>query len=144
MATQGWHQDPHRGGRPVPDPVRAATAAAIIDHGRRHFADREIAVRFKAQFCYVDGTLEPVPAPTGAGAAGAETARPESPASDLMPLCRLRFFGPDRWSLTLYSYAHETYDPTVFGTGEFFGPACDGFDLAATLYLSGPEPRHGH
>ena len=52
-----------------------------------------------------------------------------------MELCRLRFFDRDRWSLALFSYAHEGYDPAVFGDGEFFGPAVDGFDLAANLYL---------
>ena len=32
-------------------------------------------------------------------------------------------------------YANERYDPAVFGDGEFFGPAVDGFVLAANLYL---------
>lgn len=138
MTRRMWQHDPHRGGRTVPDTVRAATRAAIIDHGGHHFADREISVRFKAQFCYVDGSLEPVHAlPASAtGESGAESAEQrESAESELTPLCRLRFFSPDRWSLAIYSYAHETYDPSVFATGEFFGPACDGFDLAAHLYL---------
>jgi len=132
-----WQQDPHRGGRPVPDTVRASTKAALFEHARRHFAAHEIGVRFKAQFCYVDGTLEPAARPDTAlgDTRGEGKALPDAARSDLMPLCRLRFFAPDRWSLALYSYAHETYDPSVFATGEFFGPACDGFDLAASLYL---------
>lgn len=120
-----WQFNPHSGGRPIPEISRESTAAAILDHAKRHFGDREIDVRFRAQFCYID-----------AYPAEAEDARTGGGRSDALQLCRLRFFGPDRWSLALYSYAHERYDPSVFGDGELFGLAVDGFDLAANLYLT--------
>jgi hypothetical protein len=115
--------------------VRAATEAALVDHARRHFADREISVRFKAQFCYVNGTLEPVAPPPALDTIGDSGELRGSTGNEPMPLCRLRFFGPGRWSIAIYSYAHDRYDPSVFGDGEFFGLAVDGFELAATLYL---------
>ena len=123
MALRVWQFNPHAGGRSIPESVRRATTAAIIEHGKQHFAGRyaEIVIRYGAQFCYSEARLEPAPA----SAAG----------SDSLELCRLRFFGPDRWSLAVYSYAHERYEPSVFGDGEFFGRAEDGFDLAANLYL---------
>ena len=123
MASTVWQFSPHTGGRPVPDTVRRATTATIRDHAERNFAGRfnEIDVRFRAQFCYVDACLEPEELPA---------ARPNA-----LQLCRLRFLGPDRWSLAIYSYAHDRYDPSVFADGEFIGRAEDGFDLAANLYL---------
>jgi hypothetical protein len=56
-----WQFDPSSGGRPVPNAVRRATKAAILDHGQRHFTGRyrELDLRFKAQFCYVDAYVEP-------------------------------------------------------------------------------------
>lgn len=118
-----WQFNPHAGGRSIPDSVRRATTAGIIEHGKRHFAGRyaEIVVRYRAQFCYVEALLEPDPT-TAAG-------------SNSLELCRLRFLGPNRWSLAVYSYAHERYEPSVFPDGEFTGRAEDGFDLAANLYL---------
>lgn len=136
MVQRMWHFNPHGGGRPVPETVRQTTRTAIRDHAEAHFAGRyrEIDVRFRAQFCYVDAYLEPVERPTDGNPARLGTSAPE-PVRDAMALCRLRFFDRDRWSFALYSYAHERYDPAVFGNGEPFGPAVEGFDLAAHLYL---------
>lgn len=123
MALKVWQFNPHAGGRSIPESVRRATTAGIIEHGNRHFAGRyaEIVIRYRAQLCYVDANLEPAPPP----AAGSNT----------LELCRLRFLGPDRWSLAVYRHAHERYEPSVFADGDFVGRAEDGFDLAANLYL---------
>lgn len=135
MVPRRWQFNPHRGGRPVPEIVRAATRAAVLDHAARHFCGRyrDVDVRFRAQFCYVGAYLAPDATPAGPAPLG--TTPPQPDRADVMELCRLRFFDRDRWSLALYSYAHERYDPAVFGDGELFGPAVDGFDLAAHLYL---------
>lgn len=135
MVPRRWQLNPHSGGRPVPEIMSATTRAAVIDHAEQHFAGRyrEIDVRFRAQFCYVDAHLEPGAPPAGPATLGPTP--PDPDRADVMELCRLRFFDRDRWSLALFSYAHEGYDPAVFGDGEFFGPAVDGFDLAANLYL---------
>ena len=123
MALKVWQLNPHAGGRSIPESMRRATTTGIIEHANTHFAGHyaEIVVRYRAQFCYVDANLEP--------------AAPPADASNSLQLCRLRFLGPDRWSLAVYSYAHERYEPSVFGDGEFVGRAEDGFDLAANLYL---------
>ena len=122
MSLKVWQFNPHAGGRSIPESVRRATTAGIIEHGNRYFAGRyaEIVTRYRAQFCYVDANLEPTPPAAG---------------SNSLQLCRLRFLGPDRWSLAVYSYAHERFEPSVFADGEFVGRAEDGFDLAANLYL---------
>jgi len=39
-------------------------------------------------------------------------------------LCRLRHFGPDRWSLAFYTYSQERYEPAFFGSGEATVRSC--------------------
>jgi hypothetical protein len=120
--------------------VRRATKAAILAHGQRHFTGhyRELDVRFKAQFCYVEAYLEPEEAVTdeesvdGGGHRGDYLERVRS--SELK-LCRLRLFTPDLWSLAIYSYAQERYEASVFADGGLVGRSQEGFDLAANLYL---------
>jgi hypothetical protein len=135
-----WQFDPSRGGRPVPDAVRRAAKAAILAHGQRHFTGRyrELDVRFKAQFCYVDAYVEPekrVADEESVDAGGNRGEYLERVRSSELKLCRLRFFAPDRWSLAIYSYAQERYEASVFADGGFVGRPQDGFDLAADLYL---------
>jgi hypothetical protein len=114
--------------------------AAILAHGQRHFTGRyrELDVRFKAQFCYADAYVEPeepVADEESVNAGGNRGEFLERDRSSELKLCRLRFFAPDRWSLAIYSYAQERYEPSVFADGRFFGRPQDGFDLAANLYL---------
>jgi hypothetical protein len=120
--------------------VRRATKATILNHGKRHFPGRyrELDVRFKAQFCYVDAYVEPEEPVADeesidAGVNGGEAL--EQIGLRALQLCRLRFFAPDRWSLAIHSYAHERYEASVFADGGFVGRPQDGFDLAANLYL---------
>jgi hypothetical protein len=50
-------------------------------------------------------------------------------------LCRLRYFAEDEWSLALYLYSHESYEPSVFVTGEHFGTPEEAIDLCATFCI---------
>ena len=140
MTKTVWQFDPGSGGRPVPDAVRRATKAAILAHGQRHFTGlyRELGVRFKAQFCYVDAYVdqeEPVADEESVDAGGNRGEYLERVRSSELKLCRFRFFAPDRWSLAIYSYAQERYETSVLADGGFVGRPQDGFDLAANLYL---------
>ena len=38
-----------------------------------------------------------------------------------LPLCRLRFFDRDRWSLALFMYSNERYVPCSFADGQMEG-----------------------
>ena len=120
--------------------MRRATKAAILDHAQRHFTGRyrELDVRFKAQFCYVDAYVEPeepVADEESVDAGGTRGEYLERIRSSELKLCRLRFFAPDRWSLAIYSYAQERYEASVFADGVLVGHPQDGFDLAANLFL---------
>ena len=50
-------------------------------------------------------------------------------------LCRLPHFGADRWSVAFYTYSHERYEPTFFGSGEDTGTPEEGLDIGA-VYLT--------
>ena len=50
-------------------------------------------------------------------------------------LCRLRYFGDDNgWSMALYTYSHEKYEPCVFMTGDWQGTPEDAFEIAAMYF----------
>ena len=50
-------------------------------------------------------------------------------------LCRLRYFGDDRWSFGFFTYSNERYELSVFPSGEFFGTPEEAFQVAAGVYL---------
>jgi hypothetical protein len=49
-------------------------------------------------------------------------------------LCRLRYFGPDRWSVAFFTYSHERYEPTFFASGEQFGTPEERLDVGGGLF----------
>jgi len=54
-------------------------------------------------------------------------------------LCRLRYFGHERWGWAFYTYSHEKYEFSYFPDGQPFGKPEDAFLAAADIYLgSGP------
>lgn len=68
------------------------------------------AIRYKTRFCYIDARLEPAEPPASTNSLG---------------LCRLRHLDHDRWSLAVYSYAQQRYEPSgraqVMARGELQG-----------------------
>lgn len=115
-----WVKDAHAGGVKIPPAVAEQTKKAIEACWRSEFRGlfKKVFVRFKGHFCYIDGDVgEPV----------------------ALQLCRLRHFRPDSWSVDLYNYSSETYDPAPLPSGEDSGPAVEGFRLAASfLAENGP------
>lgn len=135
-----WTYNPHSGGMTVPDHVRGSTEVRIRGFAAEHFAGRyrDLAVRFRGQFCYVDAYVEPEPLPAGRSGPGDETAEEYQARLRETPvhLCRLRFLGDrDQWSFAFYSYASGRYEPSVFLSGDARGTPEEAFDLAAGAYL---------
>jgi hypothetical protein len=50
-------------------------------------------------------------------------------------LCRLRHFGPERWSVAFYKYSDECYEPSFLESGQMVGTPEEGFDVGA-VYLT--------
>jgi len=98
-----WVYDPQSGGVKIPPRIQEELRAEVESFARtRSWYPRiHLSLRFKNQFFYIDMIEE------GDG-------RP-------FPLCRLRHFTKDRWSLALFTYSHERYEPCVFSSGKWEG-----------------------
>ena len=139
MVRGVWVQNPHSGGSKIPDAVQERTRDCILVHARRTYDGQysRIEVRFRAQFCYIDAFKEPAvsdnwPPP---GWPESREAYVERMRATPTHLCRLRYFkGLDRWSLAFYAYSSESYEPSFFQSGEWFGTPEEGLDVGA-VYL---------
>jgi hypothetical protein len=135
-----WVFDPDHGGTRVPEAVQRRTEQRIRAYAEQHFAGRytRIDVRFRAQFCYIDAYTEPEPpGPNWPPPDWPETAEEMQERLRNTPthLCRLRYFGDDRWSFGFYTYSNERYELSIFPSGEFFGTPEEAFQVAAGVYL---------
>jgi hypothetical protein len=134
-----WVFDPHAGGVKIPETLKEATKTRILAHAEKHYAGRyaQLDIRFKGALCYIDAFTEPDTRGSPWRATG-ETREQFVGRLRSMPthLCRLRHFGPDRWSVAFFTYSHERYEPTFFATGNPFGTPEEGLDVGA-VYLVG-------
>lgn len=133
-----WVSSPHSGGSHVPPALQEATRLRILAHAHAHYAGRfrEIEVRFRGAFCYIDVSLEPEPArrSNSRRAVGKHTDQRRE-ADPPMHLCRLRYFsGRGLWTVAFYTYSQERYEATFFPSGEIHGTPEEAFDLGA-IYL---------
>ena len=78
-------------------------------------------IRFKAQFCYIDVYQEPPEPDQDWSPAWSETREEyiERLRNTPLHLCRLRYFGDDRWGYAFYTYSHDKYELTVYPDGDF-------------------------
>lgn len=113
-----WVFDPHSGGVKI-GPHRKA---AIEDRINR-YADQNlkakwdmIEVRFRGALCYVT-------------ALRTESGGEEFP----FPLCRLRHFDMERWSISLFTWGNEKYEPCILPNGEWFGTIEDCLEIGTTF-----------
>lgn len=98
-----WVYDPQNGGSKIPPQIKEGLCQqAETFAGQRPWYPRiQLKLRFKNQFCYV-ATLEE----------GDER---------LFPLCRLRYFSNHGWSVALFTYSNERYEPCLFPGGRWEG-----------------------
>jgi hypothetical protein len=140
MPRGQWVFDPNSGGKKIPEAVRLRTEQRLRRYAEEHFAGRytRLDIRFRGQFCYIDAYQEPEPL-------GSNWPPPDWPETreEMMErlratpthLCRLRYFGDDRWGYAFYTYSNERYELSVFPNGEFFGVPEDAFQASANAYL---------
>lgn len=137
MTPKQWMFDPNSGGVKIPPTVQADVEKRIRAVAEQEFKGKytRLEIRFKAQFCYIDAYTEPVVL---------DNWPPEFPEnreefyerlrSTPTHLCRLRYFGGDKWGFAFYTYSHEKYELSVYPTGDFFGKPEDAF-RASAVYL---------
>jgi hypothetical protein len=97
-----WVYAPHSGGTKIPSNFheelikKSETFAASY----AWYPDIQLKLRFKGQFCYVDTVSKK--------------------GGHIFPLCRLRYFQRG-WSLALFTYSNERYEPCIFPGGKWEG-----------------------
>ena len=98
-----WVYDPHSGGNKIPPKIKDEICAQVTAYMRTRpwYPSIRLHLRFRSQFCYVD-TIE-------------------DGDKRHFPLCRLRYFDKDRWSLALFTYSNEQYEPCFFSKGKMDG-----------------------
>jgi len=113
-----WVYSPHTGGVKMSDSRKREVRRRIQQYAARKLMDKcdRIAVRFRGALCYVD----------------AEQKQPDGRVF-LFRLCRLRHFAVDRWSIALYTYSQEKYEPCVYPNGEWTAALEDALDLGTTF-----------
>lgn len=134
--------NPDRGGKKIPEITRISTEQRIRRYAEQHFAGRytRLDIRFRGQFCYIDAYTEPDALDEGGPPAdGPETREEylERLRNTPTHLCRLRYFGEDRWGFAFFSYANNQYELSVLSSSDFLGTPEEAFHVAAQVYLCG-------
>lgn len=129
-------RNPQSGGLKIPKIVQERTRQRIESYAKRKYRGRftRLEIRFRGPLCYIDAYREPSITPGWPPKGWHETRQQMAERLRKTPkhLCRLRYFGDeDAWSLAFYTYSNETYKPSVFRTGSFFGTPEEAFDVGA-------------
>ncbi len=125
------HPQPRKGS--ISNAVQATLRARLEQHVRTHWSERcrEIVVRFRGAFAYVDAF--PLSRQFMPGTTPEERARIEATPTRL---CRLGDLGsPGRWAFAFFKYSDEKYEPSFLPSGEFAGTPDEAFDCSALVYL---------
>jgi hypothetical protein len=141
MPTSGqWVFDPNSGGKKIPSLVQVDVDRRIKRVAEEHFRGlyTHLDIRYRGQFCYIDAYTEPKIEENWPPADWHETREEylERMRTSPIHLCRLRYFGRDRWGFAFFTYSNEKYELSVFQDGDFFGTPEDAFLISANLYLS--------
>ena len=143
MATnqKHWAFSPHSGGSKIPAVLQSETRSRVEKYADRNYSGlyTRIDLRFRGALCYIDAFTEPA-APSANLLRSLNESREQYLAHRReIPthLCRLRYFsGRNLWSMALYTYSNERFEPCVLPTGEHCGTPEECFALAASFYLS--------
>lgn len=108
-----WVYDPHSGGSKISPQLHQEICKQADQYASTcaWYPRIQLKLRFKNQFCYIDTV--------------------EDEDNRIFPLCRLRNLKRG-WSIALFTYSNEKYEPCSFPDGKFEGT------LEAALELCKP------
>jgi hypothetical protein len=141
MPRGTWVFDPDSGGQKIPERVKTDVKRRIERLAEEKFKGQytRLDIRFRGQFCYVDAYQEPEDDPNWPPEDWPETREEyqERLRNTPVHLCRLRYFGGDRWGFAFYTYSNEKYELAMYPDGDFMGKPEDAFLVSANMYLAG-------
>jgi prepilin-type processing-associated H-X9-DG protein len=102
-----------------PESTKTSLSQRLNARARERWPDlSSVAVRFRANFAYVDGRLAD---------------------GRVQALCRLRYGGSaSSWGFAIYRASHDDYDDSVLPNGFTAGSPEEALDCACGLYLNDP------
>ena len=142
MPREMWVHDPQSGGTKIPAAIQPRIRQRILAHAQKHYAGKynRIEVWYRGKFCYIDAYTEPfVPPEYDPGLYGGKSREERIAELRDFPthLCRLRYFGDeDSWSMAIYTYSHEKYEPCFFDNGSWHGTPEEAFNTAAVYLMA--------
>lgn len=140
MTPKQWRSDPGSGGKKIPPAVQADVEKRILAVAEREFKGKytRLDIRFRNQFCYLDAYTEPVLTDKWPPAGWGETHEQFAERLRNTPthLCRLRYFGGDRWGFAFFTYSNEKYEMSAYDNGQFIGKPEQAFRISANVYLN--------
>jgi hypothetical protein len=103
-----------------PASTKSSLGQRLSQRARERWPDlKQVTVRFRGQFAYVDGHLAD---------------------GEVLQLCRLRYGGyANSWGFAIYRASHDDYQNSILPNGDFAGTAEDALDTACGLYLNEPS-----
>jgi len=135
-----WGFNPNSGGITIPASVKNDIEGRINNIAEKHFKGKytRLDIHFKGQFCYIDAFQEPEVSEDWPPKDWHEQRDEYIERLRKTPthLCRLRYFGNDKWGFAFYTYSNDKYELSVFPNGEFLGIPEDAF-MASAIYLNG-------
>lgn len=98
---KAWVYDPHSGGNKIPATQHPILNIEVQDWAKMRpwYPDSEFFLKFRGTFCYVSTKKQN--------------------EAQVWPLARLRYVGKDRWSVAIFLYSNETYEPHGLSTYPF-------------------------
>jgi len=138
MRKKQWVFSPDSGGTKIPASKKSEVTQRIEKFAAENYAGKytRLDIRFRGQFCYIDAYVEPVIADGWPPEDWAETREEmiERIRNTPTHLCRLRYFGGDKWGMAFFTYSNMKYELSVFPDGDFFGKPEAAF-AASAMYL---------
>ncbi len=113
MPPQEWVFDPDSGGIKISPNMKTDVEKRIIAIAEQEFKGKykRIEIRFRNQFCYIDAYTEPLFTESWPPEGWHESRKEYQERMRNTPthLCRLRYFGDDKWGFAFYTYSHDKY-----------------------------------
>ncbi len=113
-----WVYNPHVGGVKMTDSRKRQVNAQVAAYAARKLRGKcdRVTVKCRGALCYVDAEQKQA-----------------NGRVFCFPLCRLRHFDIDRWSIALYTFSNERYEPCIYPNGEWTGNLEEALDLGTTF-----------
>jgi hypothetical protein len=115
-----FSRKPSRSGGAIPDSTKISLGQKLRQRQRERWPQlREVQVRFRGRFAYVDGVAAD---------------------GEVWPLCRLRYGGyASLWGFAFYAGSSGSYEDSVLPSGAFAGTPEEAIDCACGAFLGDPS-----